>query len=225
MKRSFIFIAIAIILSGCESLDKSECEAGQWYDIGYNDAINGKGAWRIRNHTKACASYKITPDSEQYNAGHRQGTIAFCTPQRAFNRGKYNEGQHGNCPVSQFPHMGPAYNEGYQIYREKAALEQQIKEIEHDMTYIVDDIEALVAENEKSQELIDQGVKSLATATPEQRNIIYTQEHLLNRTIKNNQKEIDRLYLEKRPYEADIQRLRSEINLLNSTPMPLHLNR
>ena len=72
-------------------MSKSECQNADWRIIGYEDGANGSLAAQIGERRKACAKYDVTPDKVAYDAGYREGIVAFCSYQRGQQQGMTGE--------------------------------------------------------------------------------------------------------------------------------------
>jgi hypothetical protein len=87
-----------IALPGCGAVSKSECQSGDWYDIGVRDGARGYGEERFLENAKACAKHGLAADREQWLDGRMRGLERYCTPRNAFGVGARNESYAGVCP-------------------------------------------------------------------------------------------------------------------------------
>ncbi len=73
---------ILIILSivGCATMDKDECLVADWRLVGFQDGAQGKSAAAIGTYREDCASYRVVPDLDAYQAGRREGLLQYCVP-------------------------------------------------------------------------------------------------------------------------------------------------
>lgn len=124
MQRPFFFLLIiALILSGCATLNKEECLTADWYQIGYEDGARGYADTRISDHREACAKHGITPDFRSYQDGHAEGVIRFCTARNGFERAQEGYRYTGVCPPALEPDFLDGYEAGREIYAVQSALE------------------------------------------------------------------------------------------------------
>jgi hypothetical protein len=103
-------------MTGCAAVSKSECQSGDWYDIGVRDGANGYGEERFLENAKACAKHGIAADRERWLDGRMRGLERYCTPHNGFEVGARNSSYGGVC--GQF---GEAeFLRGYNLGRELA---------------------------------------------------------------------------------------------------------
>jgi hypothetical protein len=123
MKRlAALLLASLFVLSGCATLSEEECLTADWFSIGFEDGANGYPANRIGAHREACAKHGITPDLRQYQDGHDEGLLNFCTARNGFSRARNGYQYTGICP----PSLEPEFLDGYQAGREIYAVTSEI---------------------------------------------------------------------------------------------------
>jgi uncharacterized small protein (DUF1192 family) len=138
---SLIFAVLA--MSGCATMDKSECLAVDWKTIGYEDGVAGRSGDRIAEHRKACARYGVTPDLESYQVGRRQGLREYCSPQHGFQLGERGGSYGGICPGDLEGAFVGAYESGRQLYLLESrvasatshlgAAHRELEQVEHEI--------------------------------------------------------------------------------------------
>jgi uncharacterized protein DUF2799 len=119
-------VLIAAIVSGCASLDRSECLNANWYAIGLEDGARGRPLERLGDHRRACAEHKIAPDAERYVVGRNEGLKSFCTYERGFAHGRSGQTYAGGCPAA----MAASFQSGYQLGRELHDLHRRLGEVQ-----------------------------------------------------------------------------------------------
>lgn len=113
--------------SGCATLDRDACLAGDWYQIGLSDGQNGYPVKQQNKHNEACADYGIAVVEADYLRGHADGLVDYCTPEKGYRVG-LNRGHYANvCPDETEAAFLDAYREG----RHRALL-RCLDEIERD---------------------------------------------------------------------------------------------
>ncbi|MFG1496126.1 DUF2799 domain-containing protein [Saccharospirillum sp. HFRX-1] len=123
MKRlAALLLASLLVLSGCATLSEEECLTADWFSIGFEDGANGYPANRIGAHREACAKHGVTPDLRQYQDGHDEGLLNFCTARNGFSRARNGYQYTGICP----PSLEPEFLDGYQAGREIYAVTSEI---------------------------------------------------------------------------------------------------
>ena len=126
MSRYPLLLVAAALLSGCASLSKSQCRAGDWETIGYSDGVQGRAQAQLLKHQNACGKVGVVPDRQVYLAGWRSGVAVYCEPQNGFRQGERGARYADVCPSHLEPAFADAYHEGYQLYRARSEIDQLI---------------------------------------------------------------------------------------------------
>ena len=133
VSRALRLLAISstACLMSCATLNKSECETGDWRSIGLKDGSLGKVSdSRLADHSKACGKHGVRLDSEQYLGGYNDGLKSYCTTDVGFETGSdfgktsYSKSYKGVCPEE----LELPYLEGY-IAGLKMSLDMVSKEL------------------------------------------------------------------------------------------------
>ena len=111
-------------LSGCASLSRNECAAGDWYGIGQRDGASGYPEERFSDHAAACVAHGVNPDRQQWLEGRERGLERFCTARHAFDVGASNSSYGGVC-------TGPAEDDFLHGYRLGKALAEARSRRDH----------------------------------------------------------------------------------------------
>jgi hypothetical protein len=125
----FVCAMAVLVLGGCASVSKSECQSGDWYDIGVRDGANGYGEERFLDNAKACAKHGLPADRERWSAGRQHGLERYCTPRNGFAVGAQNAGYAGVCP-------GPnedGFLHGYNLGRDLADARGRLGHFDHEI--------------------------------------------------------------------------------------------
>lgn len=102
-------------LPGCAPVSKSECQTGDWYDIGLRDGARGYGEERFLENAKACAKHGLTADRERWLDGRMHGLERYCTPRSGFEHGASNDSYAGVCQQFGEDRFLEAFNLGKQL--------------------------------------------------------------------------------------------------------------
>jgi hypothetical protein len=132
MKTIHVGALLAIALaatSGCAPVSKSECQTGDWYDIGVRDGARGYGEERFLENAQACAKHGITADRERWLDGRMQGLQRYCTPHNAFEVGARNESYGGVCRQFNEDGFMRAYSAGRDLAEARATRSRWDSEI------------------------------------------------------------------------------------------------
>ncbi len=186
---SSLFLLFILALQGCATLNKSECRKADWNIIGLEDGSAGRPVSYIGRHRKACAEHGVKPNLSQYQHGHAEGVILFCTPRKAFELGNSGRGHQDICPAGLRGTFLAAYDDGREVYTARQELNQaknRIRSAQTDLEQVVSRLASLEAHLVSSN------------GTAEQR------QSWLN--------EVKLLQLEQRQLESDIHALEHEIS-------------
>jgi len=119
LRRFFRFMAAACLivattlLGACATLNKADCESGQWQEIGYKDGARGhvKDVF-LGLHNKACAKHGVAVDQSVYEKGYEVGVADFCQPATGYRLGRNEENYNYVCPVNLQRDFLVAYTNG-----------------------------------------------------------------------------------------------------------------
>lgn len=125
----FIITAFAMLASSCATLSKDECLTADWKLIGYKDGARGSSPLRIDAHRKSCAKHGVTPNLDQYNAGHAEGIRIFCVADNGYKRGLSGYANGNVCPDDLAPAFNDAHKYGNAIYTLRKEMERTNKAI------------------------------------------------------------------------------------------------
>lgn len=118
-----LFSGILLLISGCATMNESECRNADWRIIGMEDGASGKKSSHIGRHRSACSEYEIIPDLNLYLLGYNQGLGQYCTEQSGYSVGKSGASYNGICPKTSEALFLEGYRRGRKIY----LLQQDIK--------------------------------------------------------------------------------------------------
>ena len=127
--RILIALTVLLFLGSCATLSESECRAGDWTTIGFEDGAQGRLPEFIAQHREACAEYGIAPDLAAWRAGREQGLLSYCTPQKAYELGRSARPVANVCPALIGQHLAAANFRG----REYRRLTDEIRDLEREI--------------------------------------------------------------------------------------------
>jgi outer membrane murein-binding lipoprotein Lpp len=119
-RTSFVFAALA--LSGCSSMNKTECLATDWRTVGYEDGVAGQPGDHISHHRKACSKHGVTPNFSAYQAGRTQGLKEYCQPANGYELGVRGASYRGVCPEKSERAFLAAFEDGHELYTLRARV-------------------------------------------------------------------------------------------------------
>jgi hypothetical protein len=112
-----------LALSGCASMNETECRVADWRTIGYEDGAQGYSGNRIGQYRKDCGKHGVTPNLDEYTAGRDQGLREFCKPANGFRVGARGNDYAGQCPADMDNDFVSAYQTGRQLYTLRARVD------------------------------------------------------------------------------------------------------
>ncbi|MHA7880373.1 MAG: DUF2799 domain-containing protein [Saccharospirillum sp.] len=188
----------ALVLAGCASMSKDECLTADWYSVGYEDGASGQPTTRIGAHREACAKHGVTPNLRDYQDGHDEGLISFCTAQSGFTRARSGYQYTGICPPALEPDFMDGYVAGRQIYTvntELNSLQSEQRSNDAELRRI-------------DQELVETEAALFAASTPEdQRRALYDEIGLMQERRGNLRQRNEQLIREIADAEARLRQL------------------
>ncbi len=194
------FFAALLLLAGCATMEKSECESADWRIIGLEDGARGQPLSYVGRHRKACAEYGIAPNLARYERGHADGLRQFCTPDNGFKQGRAGRRYQGVCPAALEGGFVAGYETGLELYE----LSSAIHHLQRDVRAMQADLEAL---NEEHQD-VETRLVSESLSVGERKT-------LLDR-FKQLQTDIAALEIDIRDAELNAARMQGEYEVLNA---------
>ncbi len=124
MKAVVFCLVAALLLTGCATLSREQCQRGDWFGIGISDGQAGQPASRLDQHVRACVDYGIHVDNQQYINGRAQGLQDYCQIENAFDSGMEGRRYQRVCPPS-IDAVFERYNlAAYEVYQDRKELER-----------------------------------------------------------------------------------------------------
>jgi hypothetical protein len=128
--RCSVVIFSAVLLAGCASLSKSECEVGDWYSLGKSDGYSGYSSFsRLASHGEACSKYGIAVDQIQYQRGHSEGLLSYCTFPRAVSEGRAGRQYAGVCEGERDAEFRRGHSAGMELYEVNSRIQSLQQDI------------------------------------------------------------------------------------------------
>ena len=129
MKRALLPLTLITLLSGCASMSPEECKTADWYNVGYQNGLNGNAPSIINSYTEDCNEAGVTPNRAQWKEGFDKGTIIYCSPDNGYTLGSEGREYYGVCSNKQFL-------ENYQLGRQEYQRQQRIQQIDTEISVI-----------------------------------------------------------------------------------------
>lgn len=118
---------LALLTTGCASMNESECRANDMYSKGLSDGEEGEPMSRLADHRKACDEYGIKLDGELYRKGRDDGLKRYCTPGNGEQVGRAGKSYASVCP----PELEPAFLKEYKKGKFIHDIEQKQRELDN----------------------------------------------------------------------------------------------
>lgn len=132
MVKNFVsLLAVLVLLAGCESMSKQECQVADWQRVGFKDGASGDSERRLAAYTEDCGEAGIKPDAQAYRRGWDSGIQRFCTAANGWREGI--QGHSGKNAVCQAQPGYEAFSRyldaGLMVYRTSEQMRQNDYEI------------------------------------------------------------------------------------------------
>jgi hypothetical protein len=122
--RGLVVTVLAGCLGGCATLSKEQCISADWYQLGYQDALDGRPIDLVDRHARACAKAGVVPDEVTWLEGYRAALPYFCVADTGYRFGIRDANYHGQCP----PHLEQRFLDGYRLGQDIHDLNARIAE-------------------------------------------------------------------------------------------------
>lgn len=165
--RTICSCCLVLALSACASLSEEECLYADWRLIGTEDGSFGRPITTLAEHRKACAKYGVTPNQSQYEAGHYQGLLRYCTYQNGFQLGQAGGALPTFCPAEKAGSFSSGYMKGKLVFESAQAIrntQQLINELLDNIHFTEDEIarhEALLVSGEGNDQIRRDSLQAL----------------------------------------------------------------
>ncbi|MBX2847562.1 MAG: DUF2799 domain-containing protein [Acidiferrobacterales bacterium] len=105
-------LSISFLITGCSTMEKTECIASDWQQVGLDDGTRGVAANKAGSYLENCSGSEVAVDMNAYNQGHEKGVALFCQTENGFDLGKKGYEFSVQCPTE----FNSEYKIGYQYY-------------------------------------------------------------------------------------------------------------
>lgn len=126
MKRIYIISLIVLMLSGCSTYTKTQCEGFDHRQLGYLAGANGETSHlsALENFKKTCSEdYGLLPDEAKMKEGWAQGLQYYCSEEGGARAGSVGGQYTGACPKDSEAKFLKTYNPARMGYLEKRVAE------------------------------------------------------------------------------------------------------
>ncbi len=130
IRNAVISSLLGLALCSCASLSKQDCIDGDWQQIGLRDGQSGQAMSRLKDHTKACSKYGISPDTTAYEAGRKIGLVSYCKVDSGFAQGDKGKSYAGVCQGKAEQRFLSGYRLGKELHLARSNLEEDQERME-----------------------------------------------------------------------------------------------
>jgi hypothetical protein len=109
-------VAIILLLTGCATVSKEDCQVTDWFEVGRMDGMQGTPRTAFQNRAKPCLEYGINADRKAYYQGHDEGLKYYCTEQKGYELGRKGQPYKSVCPLQLEKNFRAGYQNGMQFY-------------------------------------------------------------------------------------------------------------
>jgi hypothetical protein len=145
--RNISLAILSMMLTGCATLDESQCKTIDWRDLGARDAYDGQDLSRIESHRTACADYGIQPDRSAYAVGFGEGLRRLCTAPRGYNFGVDGRSYRNICPLE----LDAYFQQGLRLGRDVRQEASRISSLQNQMRSAEDALRRSQDANDRSR--------------------------------------------------------------------------
>jgi hypothetical protein len=174
----------AVLLAGCASMDRQQCQVADWHLVGYQDGVLGKTAATIGDYRRDCADHAVVPDLDAWRAGREQGLQEYCTRDNGFRLGQDGRRYNAVCPASSEAAFRTAFDEGRAIYLARSRVSSTHSRI-YQHRYEIDMLEE--DKHDKLSALVQSGLRG------DQRVMLLYEIHEIESEIDQVEREISEL--------------------------------
>ena len=145
----FATLLAAVLLSGCASLDESECLLADFRYLGEEDGEKGRPRTRINTYESDCAAHGLSVDRQAYALGWEVGIVKFCTRDNGYEFGLEGNHYQRSCPVE----LADTFFNAYQLGRAVYDAETEVERLETQISRLGDKLAKDDLKSEKRKEL------------------------------------------------------------------------
>ncbi len=130
MKKLYFFSFFTLLMSGCSTYTKKECENFDHRQLGYFAGVSGE-----HSHNSALEKFKNTcgkdhgllPDEAKMKEGWSQGLQLYCSEEGGARAGSAGQTYTGACPKESESKFWKTYNPSRMAFLEKKVVELEAR--------------------------------------------------------------------------------------------------
>ncbi|MGQ0503136.1 MAG: DUF2799 domain-containing protein [Panacagrimonas sp.] len=118
-------LLVVVLLTGCATLDESECRSANWFEFGRSDGALGYSRTRLDEHRQACSKFGLAADTAAWEQGYAEGLDRYCSVSNGYQLGRRG-GYYGRvCPAE----LDADFSSAYALGRETHEVDQQLDQV------------------------------------------------------------------------------------------------
>lgn len=125
-----------LALTGCATLNESECRTADWLDLGRQDGRAGYPSTRLAEHREACIKHGVRPDERLYAEGRAQGLRDYCVLDNAVREGLAGRRYQDVCPPGAHRNFAELNQAAYAVHgarKEIDGVDSQLDSLEREL--------------------------------------------------------------------------------------------
>ncbi len=140
-----------ILTTGCTVMSESDCINADWYTVGEADGRGGRSQSRLLEYFETCAKYGVTPNRDEYEAGHEHGLTFYCTESNGYQVGRSGMSYRGACPSG----LELGFLSGYYIGDNVGRAENKVRQLDRRIRSARQNLKDLIREIEQRESAED----------------------------------------------------------------------
>ncbi len=129
---AMLFCSLAACQSTTQEAQIQKSCSGNWVDIGYKVALDGKPVRTFGKYEKICKESIYTNAKSEYLEGYTKGIVEYCTYESGFNLGESGQINKKVCPHERRQDFDKGFLAGQRALTEKkdrVKKEAELKEV------------------------------------------------------------------------------------------------
>ena len=115
---------LIILLTGCSTLSRNQCQSSDWEKTGYGDGISGYKSAKLDLYNSSCKEHGIVPNETAYLTGYEKGNKKYCTSVKGLSEGMNYRSYLGVCS----PETAYDFMAGYDFGHKFASMYEQLRD-------------------------------------------------------------------------------------------------
>ncbi|MBB3167188.1 DUF2799 domain-containing protein [Simiduia aestuariiviva] len=114
--NKYLCLGLILLISGCATMNKEECQLADWQAVGYKHGAQGQSATSFNQYQADCADHNIKADFGAFKRGHQAGLDEYCSYETGLRLGSSGSNYNGQCSSRRYEDFASGYQEGVSRY-------------------------------------------------------------------------------------------------------------